>query len=349
MSTRQQVTHSLRETVRAGESWMLDSRKASYGVAVLRIGFGAILAVQLAVTWPDRHLAWGAGRSFAQGRVDTDDFPAALDALFSGSSPGVLFDLQYLLLLALAVALMLGWRARLVVPLVLVGYVALVRTNPFIGDGGMQLMRIVLVYLLIADTSGRWSIDARRRERRHPGESRARLGWPGTLLHNTAVLLIAFQIFVVYVASAMYKIQGGLWQHGSAIYYVFQLDEFSTWPEVTAWLSGSGTLITVLTYSAVFVQLFFPFLLLRRGTRVVALVAITGMHLGIGLLMGLMYFSLTMIAIDAIFVRDVTYVTVSTRVARWWRERRARRRAGISPPGAASAAEEHRTTVPADA
>ncbi|MEK8228624.1 hypothetical protein NKG05_25375 [Oerskovia sp. M15] len=55
-----------------------------------------------------------------------------------------------------------------------------------------------------------------------------------------AVLLIAFQIFVVYVASAMYKIQGGMWQHGTAIYYVFQLDEFSTWPQVTEVVSRSG-------------------------------------------------------------------------------------------------------------
>lgn len=345
----QEARTTVHRALRAGESWMLDSRKASYGIAVLRIGFGLILAVQLVATWADRRLAWGAGASFAQGRVATDNFPDALDAFFSPTAPGWFFDLQYLVLLGLCVLLVLGWRSRVVIPLVLLGYVALIRSNPFIGDGGIQLMRIVLVYMMFADTSGRWSLDARRREQHHPGTSRERFSWVGTLLHNTAVILIAYQIFIVYVASAMFKIQGNLWQHGTAIYYVFQLDEFSTWPEITASLSGSGTVIAVLTYSAVFVQLFFPFLLLKRSTRIVALVAITGMHLGIGLLMGLMYFSLTMITIDAIFVRDVTYAAAARRVATWREGRRARRRAP-GPAGDLTRAEPGSDArVPADA
>jgi hypothetical protein len=327
-----------RRTWGAGESWMLDSRKASYGVAVLRIGFGLIIAVQLVANWPDRRLAWGVGRQFAQGRVDVDEFPSWLDAFFGGSVPSWAFDLQYLALLALAVLLVLGWRARLVIPLLLVMYVALFRTNPYISEGGIQLVRIVLVYMIFVDTSGRWSLDARRRRKAAAAGKTSRVAswaWLATLLHNGGVLLIAFQIFVVYVASAMYKIQGGMWQHGTAIYYVFQLDEFSTWPAVTEVLGRSGVLVAILSYSAVFVQLFFPLLLLRRGTRIIALVAITGMHLGIGVLMGLMYFSLTMIAIDAIFIRDVTYAGVERRVApalrRAWDRVRRRPASSVAP------------------
>lgn len=330
------ATTWLRTTYAAGESWMLDSRKASYGTAVLRIGFGLILVVQLVAGWGDRSLAWGAGRSFAQGRVDVDEFPAFLDLFFNGSAPAWAFDLQYLALVALSVLLVLGWRSRIVIPVLLVLYIALFRTNPFIGDGGIQLMRMVLVYMLFADTSGRWSLDARRRSAAQASGTPSRFAswaWLGTLLHNGAVLLIAFQIFVVYVASAMYKIQGGMWQHGTAIYYVFQLDEFSTWPQVTELIGRSGVLVAILSYSAVFVQLFFPFLLLRRPTRILALIAITGMHLGIGVLMGLMYFSMTMIAIDAIFIRDVTYEGVQRRLApvlrRTWD--RIRRRPTVPP------------------
>ncbi|MHA7134196.1 HTTM domain-containing protein [Oerskovia turbata] len=337
-----------RRTWGAGESWMLDSRKASYGVAVLRIGFGLIIAVQLVANWPDRSLAWGVGRQFAQGRVDVDEFPSWLDTFFGGSAPSWAFDAQYLALLALAVLLVLGWRARLVVPLLLVMYVALFRTNPYISEGGIQLVRIVLAYMIFVDTSGRWSLDARRRRKAAAVGKPSRFAswaWLGTLLHNGGVLLIAFQIFVVYVASAMYKIQGGMWQHGTAIYYVFQLDEFSTWPAVTEVLGRSGVLVAILSYSAVFVQLFFPLLLLRRGTRIVALIAITGMHLGIGVLMGLMYFSLTMIAIDAIFIRDVTYAGVERRVApvlrRTWDRVRRRSAPSAAPepdaPGAPGA------------
>lgn len=337
------ATGWVRSTWAAGESWMLDSRKASYGVAVLRIGFGLIIAVQLAANWGDRSLAWGAGRTFAQGRVEVDEFPSWLDTFFNGSAPPWAFDLQYLALIALSVLLVLGWRSRIVIPVLLVLYIALFRTNAYIGDGGIQLMRMVLLYMVFVDTSGRWSLDARRRraaaEAGKPSRS-ASWAWLATLLHNGAVVLIAFQIFVVYVASAMYKIQGGMWQHGTAIYYVFQLDEFSTWPAVTEVMGRSGVLVAILSYSAVFVQLFFPFLLLRRSTRILALVAITGMHLGIGVLMGLMYFSMTMIAIDAIFIRDVTYQAVERRLApvlrRGWDRVRRRPATPTEAPGPAA-------------
>lgn len=330
------VTGWLRGTWAAGESWMLDSRKATYGVAVLRIGFGLVLAVQLVANWGDRSLAWGVGRTFAQSRVEDDGHPSWLDAIFSSSGPSWAFDLQYLAMIALCVLLVLGWRARFVIPVLLVLYVALFRSNPYISEGGINLMRIVLIYMMFVDTSGRWSLDARRRRAATAAGKTSRFAswaWLGTLLHNAGILLIAFQIFVVYVGSAMYKIQGGTWQHGTAIYYVFQLDEFSTWPAVTELLGRSGLLVAVLTYSTVFVQLFFPFLLLRRGTRIFALLTITGMHLGIGVLMGLMYFSLTMIAIDAIFIRDSTYQAVERRLApvlrRGWD--RVRRRPAAPP------------------
>ena len=68
-------------------------------------------------------------------------------------------------------------------------------------------------------------------------------------------------------------------------------------------------------------QLFFPLLLLYRPTRMVALVIITGMHLGIGFLMGIMYFSLAMIAVDMMLVSDKTWRFASDLVQREWSRR----------------------------
>ena len=48
------------------------------------------------------------------------------------------------------------------------------------------------------------------------------------------------------------------------------------------------------------IQLAFPLLLLDRRTRILGFVLVTGTHVGIGVLMGLMYFSLAMIAADAV-------------------------------------------------
>jgi hypothetical protein len=75
------------------------------------------------------------------------------------------------------------------------------------------------------------------------------------------------------------------------------------------------------TWTAIVVQLFFPVLLIYRPTRMVALVIITGMHLGIGFLMGIMYFSLAMIAVDMMLVSDKTWRFAANLVQRQWSRR----------------------------
>ena len=48
-----------------------------------------------------------------------------------------------------------------------------------------------------------------------------------------------------------------------------------------------------------------------------ALLGILSFHLGIALLMGLPWFSLTMIAVDAIFIRDRSFAKVSAYLRHW--------------------------------
>jgi hypothetical protein len=46
-------------------------------------------------------------------------------------------------------------------------------------------------------------------------------------------------------------------------------------------------------------------------------VVITGMHLGIGFLMGIMYFSLAMIAVDMMLVSDKSWLRAAGTLRRW--------------------------------
>ena len=59
--------------------------------------------------------------------------------------------------------------------------------------------------------------------------------------------------------------------------------------------------------------------LLALACTAVALVGILSFHVGIGVLMGLPWFSLTMIAVDAIFIRDETWKRMGTAIASTWR------------------------------
>lgn len=87
-------------------------------------------------------------------------------------------------------------------------------------------------------------------------------------------------------------------------------------------------MVTIASWGSILLQVAFPLMLLTRPTRLIGLLGILSFHIGIAVLMGLPWFSLTMIAIDAIFIRDRTWGRLSAGTKRRWQE------AGAAPPPA---------------
>ncbi|MFD4756771.1 HTTM domain-containing protein [Streptomyces sp. NPDC058426] len=138
---------------------------------------------------------------------------------------------------------------------------------------------------------------------RHPlGETRALADVLGNLLHHAGVLIIMAETCLVYATAGWYKVQGSRWQDGTAVYYPLELDSFSPWPALSHALAAHGTLIALLTYGTVFAQVAFPFSLLNRRAKNVLIIVLVGEHLGIAFLLGLPFFSLAMLAADAVFL-----------------------------------------------
>src|SRR5690625_7081742 len=73
---------------------------------------------------------------------------------------------------------------------------------------------------------------------------------------------------------------------------------------------ANGVFVGLATYFAVYIQLFFAVGLLHPVSRRISIIGVILMHVGIAVLMGLPWFSLSMIAFDAIFVSSATYVAL---------------------------------------
>ncbi len=58
----------------------------------------------------------------------------------------------------------------------------------------------------------------------------------GSLFHHAGLAAIILQLCILYGASALYKVQGEMWQNGTAIYYITRTQEFA-WPGVSSSLS----------------------------------------------------------------------------------------------------------------
>ncbi|WBY24139.1 HTTM domain-containing protein [Streptomyces goshikiensis] len=140
-------------------------------------------------------------------------------------------------------------------------------------------------------------------ERHEPeGEGRAVLDVLANLLHNAGMLVIMAEVCLIYATAGWYKIQGSRWQDGTALYYPLRLDYFTPWPALSGVLAGSGVLVMLLSYGTVAVQVAFPFTLFNRRIKNVLLAAMMLEHAGIAVLLGLPFFSMAMIAADAVFL-----------------------------------------------
>ena len=306
------------------ENWLLDGKKALYGLAVTRIIFGVSAFGLLVSNFSTRLYTFGSGSAW-NGEIaePVSDFSNIwLFSLFNRvAANDVLFTLFYIVLIALSVIFTIGWRFRIVLPVFFVLWVSFIEMNDMVGDQGDNMFRIAMILMFFADPAARWSLDARRRAAR--GNWFAEGSAPnqiGTALHNLSLIALTAQVAFVYGSGALYKAQGAPWASGYAVYDPLQTSRFGTWPILSDLVTAWGPAVAIGTWGSILIQAAFLLALLSRPTRLIALFGILGFHIMIGVLMGLPWFSLTMIAIDAIFIRDRSWKRLGDGASRRWRD-----------------------------
>ncbi|MFF0227869.1 HTTM domain-containing protein [Streptomyces sp. NPDC004629] len=341
--------------VRRGVARITGDAIAPYQSAVARIGFSFTWLALLLREWVHRDELYGVDSpwNWAMAREWNATNQAFTVLMWQDSRWW--FEIVYVAAIAASVMLLLGWRTRTASLLFMIGVLALQNRNPFMGDGGDNVLHLMAIYLVFTRCGRVWSLDARRAAhgrdggrdmvgivlwvvltavlalvtglgkpdagwalllwgfvlaqlawwlvRRHrPGEPRAVMEMVGNVVHAGAMFVIAAQVCLIYAASGWYKIQGSLWQDGTALYYVLHLDDVTPWPAVSHAVASSSLIVLLLTYGTVIVEVAFPFTLFNSRLRTVMVAIMMSMHAGIGILLGLPFFALAMIAADALFL-----------------------------------------------
>lgn len=303
---------SLRARASALVALVATRRHRTLGLAVVRVALGCVVLADLLIHASRRHVLWGPDGWYGTDRMERDLQVGV--SLFRLDGSALTTDLLYLAYAAAAVAFTIGWRTTWVTPVLLVLVWTFQERNPYLINGGDNLLRIILLYLVFARLDA-WLSPGAARRRATPRKVGAAREVLGTVAHNTALAACIAQLCIMYGASALYKAQGEMWFEGTAVYYITRVAEYDVWPEVTRLLFTSATIVTVATYTALLAQLAFPFTVLTRRARHVVFVLLAGMHAGIGLLMGLPIFSAVMIACDLLLLTDTEWRTGARRVA----------------------------------
>jgi hypothetical protein len=281
-------------------------------LGLLRIALGALLAVDVALKFPEveahfSNSGWLANH-FALFRPMSDHL---FSVYFAFSSP---LEVKLLLSLHLLVCLLLlvGYRSKLMQILALVLTTSLNSRNVMIENGGSVVLNILLVWTVFLPLGRRFSVDAMRASLAQRKETtqvalNERLDPPRDLgpVVSLAVTALLLQWATIYFFNTVHK-NGAPWRDGTAVHYFLQQDRLVTW--FGAWLRGILPLgaIKLLTFGTLLIEGSIPVLLLvpfrTHQARLLAFGLVALLHLSIDSVLQLGSFSWAMLVVFFAFV-----------------------------------------------
>ncbi len=184
---------------------------------------------------------------------------------------------------------------------------------------GMDTITIVVVfYLMIGPSGAALSVD--RLIRRYWSSYRAlRAGLPAPdflkpeklVSARFALRLLQVHACVIYAASGLSKLQGGMWWSGTATWgtmanYEFAPMRFQMYMDMLNFLAAHRWLWEIVmtggTYFTLAFEISFAFLVWNRNLRWTMIACAVALHLGIAICMGLVTFSIMMLILVSSFV-----------------------------------------------
>lgn len=254
-------------------SFFEDVEDSDFRVKMFTTLSGAWLLINFIAQLPVMNLFWISTDNLILARsYHGAALPMALDLLthYPELSPVI-----YILTLVLSMMMVMG-RTNLLSRIAIWYFVFLLDAKAWtILDGGNNLIHLTLFYSILFEGP--------------------------EFVRKLGVRAIQVQFVLVYACAFFSKVGGELWQNGTALYYVVQVDKFHSagllslfkaWP-VTAALMAYGTVL---------IQLILATFLWKKNLRLPAIFLGVMVHTGIAVSMGLIAFSLVMIAHYSIFL-----------------------------------------------
>ena len=250
-------------------------------VAVLRMIFG-LLAIAWSLTLLPDATTFFSSEGIVPVRPEEVGKWSVLDLFGSGEAA---LGLCVITLLA-GLTLTIGLASRASAIVVLVGMTSFQRTNPFIGNGGDVLLRVMMIYLALAPAGAALSVDRWRTHRSDPWGIPMRAPW--------ALRMVQFQIGLIYVSNVWQKSLGHTWLEGTAVSYAVRLEDLVRLPLPHATLASPGW-AKAFTWATLGVEGSLAILIWNRKTRPFVLAAGVMLHLGVDYAFKLGFLSWTVI------------------------------------------------------
>ncbi len=250
-------------------------------LGILRICYSIFLFINIALLSPDMFLFFGEEGlvNAAAGRSVIDpDVISLFDFLpLSNATVAVLFGALLLQTLLLG----LGFYARFQAICIFVIIASLHHRNLMIFDGEDVVFRLFAFFLALSPSDHYYSMKTWFAQKRGDSLRQHFPIWP--------LRLFQIEMTMIYLSTSIEKLGGSEWINGTALYYVYRLEEFIRFP-IPEFLHTDPLAIRIMTWSALGTEVLLPFLLWIKETRWLAIAMGFALHLGIEYQMNLNMF-----------------------------------------------------------
>ncbi|MDQ0176292.1 HTTM domain-containing protein [Bacillus chungangensis] len=281
------------------------------GASVLRILLGCIILYTYIVNYPLRHFFWGN-----TGIIDNQTYSEMNRIFFSvygWTDSVIIFEITYHLGILITLLFTIGMGGKIVQIFNYIFTLSLFNRNGLISDGGENLLYLVLFYMLFMNVTAYFTWSKKTNKAKLLEKFRIKHKDYISIFHNFGFIFIIVQLCTMYLLSGLYQVMGERWNSGTAVYYILQVEQYSL-NIIPEFLLNNSIFIVLATYASILIKIAFPFAIFNKYTKYIVIMGIIGFHLGILVEMGLVTFSLTMIAVDSLLITDKEYRYIALKI-----------------------------------
>ena len=201
-------------------------------IALFRILYGVMVTATLLLLRPD-WLTWYGVRAWVTLPTMLQAEPGPRLNVFTVIPQSDRWiEALFWVFLGSAILLTIGFLTRINSVIVFVCLASIQQRNLYITHGGDTFLRVAGFFLIFAPAGAMLSLDRLIRVRS------GKTGASVPLCSPWAQRMIQFELALVYFVSFCWKVEGAPWVDGSALYYVFHLDEIQRFP-LPSWTHSS--------------------------------------------------------------------------------------------------------------
>ena len=221
------------------------------------------------------------------------------------SNPLLLW-LHHLIVIVVTASLAAGFMTRVTAPLAFLLQLMYLHRLTGALFGFDQIATYGLMYVMLAPSGARFSVDAwlkRRFADRIDSDRRVRWLFPDAkpvVSATIATRLFQLHLCAIYLFGGLAKARGETWWDGTAVWYSVGNYEYQSMD--MTWLAGFPFVFSALSHLTMFWEIFYCLLVWPRMTRPFVLAMAVAVHGGIAFCLGMITFGVMMIAANCVFL-----------------------------------------------